>query len=338
MIVKLSDSPPPASSRREDDCPFPHAPAIETEHVPCGLCGSDDSDPFAEGFDYEYQTCRNRWTFVRCQKCSNVYLDPRPVWSALSTIYPPNYYAYNYDKQVGWFAQTAKEWLDRRRFAALRRSIAGEIRYYLDIGCGNGRYLKAMAASGLPREHVFGIELDHAVANRLSAEGFQVLTCPFEEAHDLPPGKFQLITLFSVLEHVSSPRETLRKAYDLLAPGGLLVFEVPNINSLNARLFRRRYWGGYHTPRHWNIFSIEAIQSISDPMGYHLKNVRRTTGHAFWLWSLHHLFRYEYGWDRVGKWFNPCRCLLGLLIATPFDMIRGRLGCQTDNMIVSLQK
>jgi fatty acid desaturase/SAM-dependent methyltransferase len=323
---------------RQELHPFPHAPEIATEEVPCGLCGSRESQFYAESYDYEYQSCSNRWKFVQCLKCRNVYLNPRPVREALPIIYPTTYYAYNYAKVMNPISQRLKALVDARRFAAIRRQIKGEIHAYLDIGCGNGRYLYAMAATGLPRSQIYGIELDAAVTERLRAEGFQAQHCPFEEARDLPRGTFQLITLFSVLEHLSSPQETLERAYDLLAPGGMLVFEVPNVKSDNGWLFRKNYWGGYHTPRHWNLFSLDTVKQVCEPMGYGVIRLDRTTGHAFWLWSTHHYVRYALGWDRLGKLLDPCRCLLGVLLVTPIDMIRAWLGYETDNMVVFLKK
>ena len=141
-----------------------------------------------------------------------------------------------------------------------------------------------------------------------------------------------------MLEHVSSPAAVLTRAARLLAPGGLLVAEVPNPRSLNARLFRHRYWGGYHTPRHWNLFTLGALSSAASRAGLSLRAFRRTTGHAFWLFSLHHYLRYRLGWDRLARWLHPARCLPGVAVATAVDLVRARFGGETDNMLVVLER
>jgi SAM-dependent methyltransferase len=315
-----------------------NAPEIATESVACGLCGARDAELFAESYDYEYQTCRNRWSFVRCRACQNVYLNPRPTRAMLATIYPPTYYSYNYDAQVNPIARWAKDQLDARRFAAIQRSLGRPIGRYLDIGCGNGRALRAVAAAGTPRADIYGTEFDAGVVARLSAEGFQVQAKAFEEAEGLPEASFDLVTLFSVLEHVGNPRSVLEKVRGLLAPGGMVVCEVPNVASSNARLFRDKYWGGYHTPRHWNLFSPREARWLAAELGLAVERIAMTPGHAFWLWSLHHLVRFGWGLDGLGRWLNPIRCLPGVAVITPIDLLRGAWSGPTDNMLIYLRR
>jgi 2-polyprenyl-3-methyl-5-hydroxy-6-metoxy-1,4-benzoquinol methylase len=318
--------------------PAPLAPLIAVVPATCGLCGSDKHRPYATSQDYEYGTCRNSWTFVECLECRTVYLNPRPAPDTLSTIYPANYYAYNYDQRINAVARWAKERLDRRMLAWVVQQLGRPLRSYCDVGCGNGRYLEAMARSGVPRDRIYGVELDDTVVARLCAAGFRVECATIETARTLPDGGLDLMTLFSVLEHVSEPRAILGRAAALLAPGGLFVAEVPNLRSLNGRLFRDRYWGGYHTPRHWNLFTIEALTAAAERVGLRVKTFRRTTGHAFWLYSLHHYLRYERQWDRLGKMLHPATCLPGVAVATAVDLVRARLGGETDNMLVVIER
>jgi SAM-dependent methyltransferase len=315
-----------------------NAKTIKEQVTNCGLCGSDASKAYATSYDYEYQTCANKWQFVRCDDCQNIYLNPRPANDEIPTIYPPNYYSYNYEGQLNSLALKAKEIIDKRTFSAIIALLDDPIDHYFDIGCGTGRYLCFINNMGVPKNHIYGIELNDSVTQRLRQDGFQAFSSPLEELDDLPKNTFQLITLFSVLEHVASPRDLMIKAYEILAPGGLLVFEVPNAKSTNAKLFKDRYWGGYHTPRHWNLFSAETIESVALSLGYTFIMRKRTPGHAFWPWSLHHFFRYAMGWDKFGKLFNPSRCIPLVALVTAIDNIRALLKGETDNMIIYLKK
>ncbi len=320
------------------DSPFPDAPHVATQTVSCDLCGSADAESYAESYDYEYGTCSNMWRFVRCRACENVYLNPRPHRDAISTIYPPNYYSYHFDQQIHPIARAAKAWLDRGRFRWIRRQLDVPIEAYLDVGCGNGRYLRLMADAGLARDHVFGIELDESVVRSLRAQGFNARYGLFEEIPDLPESFFQLVTFFGVLEHLPQPLAALAHARTLLAPGGILLCEVPNIRSWNARLFRDRYWGGYHTPRHWNLFSAETFTRAIEPLGYRVRTLKRGTGHAFWMYSFHHYVRHHLGWDRVGRWLHPSTCIPGLAVVTAMDLVRAWLSQETDNTIFVLER
>jgi SAM-dependent methyltransferase len=314
------------------------APLVPVQPARCGLCDADDSRPYAVSVDYEYGTCRNEWHFVECAACGTIYLNPRPAPEALPVIYPPNYYSYNYDQQINRVARAAKTWLDRRTLSWLMAQLNVPLQAYCDVGCGNGRYLHAIAARGIPRNRIYGTELDGEVVRRLVAEGFRVERSTLEEARDLPEGGIQLMTMFSVLEHVAEPWRLLQKVRTILAPGGLLVAEVPNPRSLNARWFRDRYWGGYHTPRHWNLFAIDALSAAAVRAGMRVKTFRRTTGHAFWLFSLHHYVRFELRWESLGRLLHPATCLPGVALATAFDLLWAGAGGETDNVIVVLER
>ena len=83
----------PRASDRPDDNPYGDvAPSLELVDIRCALCGSEDTDVHATGYDYEYNTAKNRFRFVRCRGCGHVYLHPRPTAEDLGVIYPSNYY------------------------------------------------------------------------------------------------------------------------------------------------------------------------------------------------------------------------------------------------------
>ena len=56
----------------------------------CPHCGQGHFHTFAEGYDYELQTSRNKWRFVECDACSNAWLNPRPALPQLGGMCPSN--------------------------------------------------------------------------------------------------------------------------------------------------------------------------------------------------------------------------------------------------------
>ncbi|MGC1197411.1 MAG: hypothetical protein WA882_10995, partial [Geitlerinemataceae cyanobacterium] len=115
---------------------------LKLESVRCGVCGADDCVAYASGKDYEYRTSEDTFQIVKCKVCGNLYLNPRPVREELSRIYPPNYYAYNYDTSINPIALKAKDFLDRRKVKTWLNYVNTDLAKlnFLDVGCGNGRY------------------------------------------------------------------------------------------------------------------------------------------------------------------------------------------------------
>ena len=110
-------------------------------------------------------------------------------------------------------------------------------RRYLDIGCGVGGSLLAAHRRGL---EVAGIEIDPArielgEANCLDAglQGvIQTADILDKELADRL-GRFDVITLMSVIEHVLDVPRTLENVARLLNPGGILFMEIPNRESMS---------------------------------------------------------------------------------------------------------
>jgi 2-polyprenyl-3-methyl-5-hydroxy-6-metoxy-1,4-benzoquinol methylase len=313
-----------------------NSPLIETEPVPqCSVCGNSEFTEFAVGFDYELLTCKNAWRFVRCSTCRHVWLNPRPAVKTLPVIYPPTYYAYNYGK-INPVARNAKEWLDRRKIQKIIDVHQGSLRTYLDIGCGDGRFLRVLEKLGVPRSGLYGLELDQSVVNQLHESGYPHVFCErVEDCSSIPEGSLDLVTMFHVIEHVDDPAAVVRQIYGWLSPGGTFALETPNVDSLDARLFQPTYWGGYHIPRHWHLFAPDTIARLLTNNGFEVVATAFQTGHSFWMYSLHHLLRYGHGsHPRAGQWFDPMKSLFGLAGFTAFDLLRGRFGAKTSAMLV----
>src|SRR5437868_6174548 len=232
------------------------APVIATEPVAkCPTCNEARRQYFASGFDYEMETCGNRWDFWQCDVCSAVWLDPRPAVSELATIYPPTYYAYQIEQKVSALSLKGKEILDRMKFAGVLRTIGAEPRSYLDIGCGNGRYLDVFAKRGISKDKIYGLELSDSQIKELQLRGYKAFNRRVEDCEEIPPASIDLATMFHVIEHVADPEAVVERIATWLSDGGHLVIETPNIDSVDARMFKKTYWGGYHIPRHWTLFN-----------------------------------------------------------------------------------
>ena len=320
-----------------------NAPTIPTDDVPaCPVCGGERFQQYATGFDYELRTCRNAWRFVRCEACTHIWLNPRPAISTLATIYPPHYYAYHYTEKVSPLALKAKNWLDSRKFAGLVRAAGRPITGFADIGCGDGRYLDFAKAVGVENTRNYGLELDAKAVARLNARGYTGLCQRVEDCTAIPDNSLDLATMFHVIEHVDDPKAVVRHVARWIAPGGIFAVETPNIDSFDARLFKQTYWGGYHIPRHWNMFHPATLARLLTDAGLEVIDTRYLPGHSFWMYSMHHVTRYCGGsrpmlsrcFDPFGGWPS----LPALLAFTALDKARAAVGCRTSSMLMMARK
>jgi SAM-dependent methyltransferase len=225
----------------------------------CDLCGS--SRPLVtvcEARDYEYGV-PGTFRLVRCDACGLHVQAPRPAAAAIPGFYPPAYAVYGDDRVLGWMF-TVTSWLDARRI----RRLIGPTGRVLDVGCGSGAALLAMARYGT--WDVRGVELDPGAAAHARARGLRVVHGGLEDAR-LEPGTFDLVRLGHVIEHFRDPLAALRRVHELLRPGGVLFGETPNVDCWDFRLFGR-YWGALHFPRHITLFGHRSLRRALSASGF----------------------------------------------------------------------
>ncbi|MBI3698159.1 MAG: class I SAM-dependent methyltransferase [Acidobacteria bacterium] len=116
----------------------------------------------------------------------------------------------------------------------------------LDVGCGGGSFLAALARRGV---RVVGLDSSTRAAGVAWRYNRVPVVCASLENAPFPPESFEAVTLFHVLEHLPEPDQYVGAARRLLAPGGRLYVQVPNAASWQFLLLGAR-WSGIDVPRH----------------------------------------------------------------------------------------
>lgn len=148
----------------------------------------------------------------------------------------------------------------RVRAVTRHRAAPGRI---LDVGCGRAVLLQALADVGWD---VYGTELSAAIAaSATAALGERIFVGPLEDI-DVGELRFDVISLFHVLEHLQDPRAALARARELLAPGGQVIIGVPNLDSWQARAFGG-HWLHLDVPRHLWHFSDVTLRELARQLG-----------------------------------------------------------------------
>jgi SAM-dependent methyltransferase len=84
--------------------------------------------------------------------------------------------------------------------------------------------------------------------------------------------KFDLISLWHILEHVNEPEKYIARTYSLLEKNGKLVIEVPNHDSWSRKL-TGKYWLGMDLDYHLTFFSPESISILLKKYGFEIINI-----------------------------------------------------------------
>lgn len=300
----------------------------------CPICSRPCHNVVAAGGDFEYQTCTERFTFRACSTCDTLYLSPRPDVSELPRIYPPQYNAFHFHKIGNPLVRRGRRFVQKRKANAIRKLLPEEATV-LDVGCGSGELLSLLARFGPRGWRLFGNDFNPTALESVAHLGIETIPGRFEDLEvDM---RFDLIVLNQTLEHMEHPARVVRKAADLLKPEGILVVETPCTEGMDARLFRRRYWGGYHIPRHWSLFSRSSVSSLLQANGFSGIEVRFLASPSFWIQSFHHFFldrRYPRWWVKFWVYRNPVL----LAVFTLVDLATAALGRPTSNMRIVAHK
>lgn len=209
----------------------------------------------------------NQYTINQCKICNAYFLCPNPTDEQLSKAYDDSYYGEREEK-FGYVTEKILDYFRKKR-ASLVSSYILEKRNILDIGCGNGRFLKFMLHYGNFNLH--GIEMPGKSAER--ARNIQEIKLKIGklEEKDYPDNFFDAVTLFHVFEHLSEPLYTLNIISKILKKEGVCVMSFPNIDSFQARIFKGN-WLHLDPPRHLFYFKPDDFVVLALGLGLVVEN------------------------------------------------------------------
>lgn len=208
----------------------------------------------------------SRFSIVKCKGCALVYATPRPTPAELDAFYSSDYFEKDHQMHYGYSDyRTLGEINARRMWSNLKvhaPSILDGPHKLLDVGCATGGFLDEATKDGWD---CTGVELSqHAVDIACNEFGLNVIRDDIMSSQ-LQPG-FGLITMWHVLEHLIDPLEALERARELLVPGGFLLIELPNWNSV-GRTVRKTRWSELRPPEHINYFIPSSLSYAVEKAG-----------------------------------------------------------------------
>ena len=231
---------------------------------------TDESDHDHDG---PLITRAHDYDVIACEVCGFRHVIPLPDPKSLENAYREAYYS---EEKPTFLAHAGEdqEWASlsqRDRLESFETLLPASRRRLLDVGAGPGFFLKTAASRGW---QVLGIEPSRQAAAHARGLGVEMVEGFFNAETAATLGRFDVVHLNNVLEHVPHPREIVSLARDLLTPGGVICLNVPNDftpfqQSARTTLTLSEWWVA--PPHHLNYFDFESLSRLVTRLGFDVR-------------------------------------------------------------------
>ncbi len=283
----------------------------ENSETRCPLCNSFGKFSFL-GRDLLYNKTET-YKYMQCCCCEAVYQGPMPTTEQISSFYPEDYKPH---EQLGVPKKASqlklavlhhKYGYTHIKVPLILRLIAPIFSVFkyrdsihlvpngkaMDIGCGNGKFMRTMNFLGWRFE---GVELNPIAVKACRSIGLKVFHGDLHAAA-FANNSFDLITARQVIEHIPNPANFMREISRILKKGGHLVIETPNSKALGRQWFGAN-WFANDVPRHLVLYCSTNLHMLARRSGLRLVEVKMFTSPKIILNS----------WDyRIGNRDKPSK-------------------------------
>lgn len=263
----------------------PSEKKLKLEHIKCCVCDSDNAKPVGIGKDYEYHTSADVFVAMQCENCGLVYLNPRPEISEFETIYPSNYHAFDFSAEDFGIVYKIRSRLEANRVLSWCKDLPDNAKI-LDVGCGDGFHLNLLQKYGNKTWQLEGIDVDERAIQMAEKSNLKVHRGTVESLN-LPPNSYDFAFMIQTIEHVEKPEKVLSAVFEILKPNAKLVIVTDNTDSIDFKFFKNAYWGGYHFPRHWNLFNRKSLTKLAEKCGFEIADFTTQVSPVNWVYSIH---------------------------------------------------
>jgi 2-polyprenyl-3-methyl-5-hydroxy-6-metoxy-1,4-benzoquinol methylase len=239
-------------------------------HNNCPLCGSENISASLKATDH--LLTRESFDIFKCGSCNFLFTQGVPPADVIGKYYQSQDYISHSDTRKGLMNKLyhlGRTIMLNKKYGMVKKVAKGK--KLLDIGCGTGYYPSYMKQKGYL---VAGVETDPRARAFAEKEFGIPVYSPEDFINHKIEGKFDVITLWHVLEHLDDFNLYLERILGHLLPGGSLVIALPNCNALDARYYKE-FWAGYDVPRHLWHFTPSALEILAEKHGLEIKKMKR---------------------------------------------------------------
>lgn len=199
-----------------------------------------------------------KFKVIKCLKCSHIQLFPVPSKKDEKEFYDKELQNSIIKKNFKISELRKNSFFDVERRSNFVRKLVRKNQKILEIGSGDGFFLENIFDHGY---NITGTEISKQRRQRSKKiTKAKVLDLDFsEEIKNF--GKFDVIVLFHVLEHIQKPKIFLKNISKLLKPKGKIIVEVPNFNDFQI-IINESYKNWQLQRAHIHYFTPKILKKI----------------------------------------------------------------------------
>ncbi len=244
--------------------------------TPCAICGTYGNSTVLYGEklgneEFNWYTFSARRSFdaesrihyrmVKCNTCGLVRSDPILESGQIADLYKKSELIY--EEEMEDISDTYLGYLKRAtRYLKTKGSI-------LEVGCGNGFFLKKALDSGFNEAR--GVEPGLPVLEKTPPELRGKITPGFFREGLFPPNSFDIICIFQTLDHLIRPEIAVAEMFKILKPGGVVIALNHNVESLSAKIM------GEHSPifdvQHTYLYSKKTQAALFEKSHFRVREI-----------------------------------------------------------------
>ena len=215
----------------------------------CYICRKNSLDlKIKTPKDLEYFYSRKASYFF-CYNCNILSQLPLPSNRQITKFYNNDYQ--NYSNSNNFFLKIISKTFFYLKFKDLSLNLSNQNKKIIDYGCGSGEILNNFYKYRY--KNIVGV--DYVRSSNLNKK------IKFSKNINSVKGKFDLIILNHIIEHVNNPEKLLKILKGKLSKNGIIIGSTPNSRDIFFKIFKK-YWGCLHFPYHIHLFSKNSLKIL----------------------------------------------------------------------------
>lgn len=257
----------------------------------CPVCKGNQFQPYISCVDHTVS--HETFNIAQCNNCNFRFTNPIPFDNESGKYYLAEEYISHSGSTKGLVNKLygiVKNYTIHKKVNLVNKQMNNatvQSKSLLDIGCGTGDFLFACKQKGW---NVTGIE-PSSLARSNAERKFGIIPLNSNKLFELVDIKFQVITLWHVLEHIYELDKTIMQIKSLLDKDGTLIVAVPNCNSWDAKKYGQ-YWAAWDVPRHLYHFKKSDIETLFSKYKFNIAEILPMKFDSFYVSLLSEKYKF----------------------------------------------